>query len=342
MNALELFGTWRLAEPVWLHAAWGALVLPALVVLTARRRAARLRRFADEPMLDGLAGGTRGWVTACRAVAAGLACLLLAVGLARPQSDPREIETERAGRHVIFLLDVSRSMLASDVAPNRLERAKLWIDDLVSELQGDRFALVAFAGNSSVLSPLTSDRAYFRMVLDEASPESVTRGGTNIGDAIRRTTELLIPPSEDGPARVLYDLVLVTDGEDQESLPVEAARAAAQRGVRIIALGIGSERGVAIEERAGSGRTVRTRLEPDTLEAVARATAGGVFLEVGTGTVDLAKLYRDLIASADQERMESASAVLYTERFGWFLWPALVLLFVERVGIPASVRRRAW
>ena len=343
MTALELFGTWRLAEPVWLHLAWGALVAPVLVVLAARWRAARLRRFADESVLEGLAGRSRGWVTACRAAVAGLVCLLLGVGLARPQSDPVEVETERTGRNVIFLLDVSRSMLATDVAPDRLGRAKLWIDDLVSELRGDRFGLVVFAGNSSVLSPLTADRAYFRMVLDEASPESVTRGGTNLGDAIRRTTELLIPPApEGGSERVLYDLVLVTDGEDQESLPVEAARAAAQRGVRIIALGIGSERGAAIPEREGSSQTVRTRLESGTLEAVARATPGGVFLEVGTGTVDLARLYRDLISGADQERMESASAVRYTERFGWFLWPVLVLLLAERVLVPLSPRRRVW
>ncbi len=349
MSPIELGGTWRLAEPLWLHAAWGAALLPVLIVWLARRRERRLSAFASGERLDELVGRSRRWPVWARAAAAGLACVLLAVGLARPQSDPEEIETERTGRSVIFLLDVSRSMLANDVAPNRLERAKMWIDDLAGELRGDQFALVAFAGSSTVVSPLTSDRAFFRMALEEVGPDSVTRGGTNIGDAIRKTTELLVPPGKGGnDGRVLHDIILITDGEDQESLPVEAARAAAQRGVRVIGIGIGSADGAVIEpSRGGQGRgqgadSVRTRLESGTLRDIADATPGGVYLEVGTGTVDLARLYRDLIASADQESLERASIVRYTERFGWFLWPVLALLLIERVGIPMGARRSVW
>lgn len=344
MSPLELGGTWRLAEPVWLHVAWGAVLLPLLIAWWSRRRERRLAAFATGERLDELVGSRRAWPMAVRCVSAASACVLLAVGLARPQSDPEEMETERTGRSVIFLLDVSRSMLADDVAPNRLERAKLWIDDLVGELRGDQFALVAFAGSSTVISPLTSDRAFFRMALDEVSPDSVTRGGTNIGDAIRKTTELLVPPvrgNDRADGRVLHDIILITDGEDQESLPVEAAQAAAQRGVRVIGIGIGSADGTVIRS-ARESDSVRTRLESATLREIADATPGGVYLEVGTGTVDLARLYRDLIASADQESLERASIVRYTERFGWFLWPVLVLLLIERVGIPMCARRSVW
>ena len=338
---LELIGTWRLAEPAWLHLAWGALLLPALVVWVARRREATLHRFATGERLDELVGPGRFWPIAARSVVAAAACLTLAVALARPQSDPVEVESRRTGRNVIFLLDVSRSMLATDVAPTRLGRAKLWIGDLVTELRGDRFGLVAFAGTSTVVCPLTADRAFFRMSLEELAPESVARGGTNIGDAIRKTTELLLPASGAEGERVLHDLVLITDGEDQESLPVEAARAAAQRGVRVIALGIGSKDGVTLDTEEG-GASVRTRLESATLADIARATPGGVYLEVGTGTVDLARLYRDLIASAEQIDLETATSLKYTERFGWFLWPAVVLLLGERVLIPRSPRRAVW
>lgn len=341
MTALSLLGTWRLAEPLWMHLAWAALLLPVVMVWVARRRDAVLRRFATDERLDGLVGPARFWPVAARGTVAGVACLGLAIVLARPQSDPVEVETRQTGRNVIFLLDVSRSMLATDVAPSRLGRAKLWIGDLVSELRGDRFGLVAFAGTSTVVSPLTADRGFFRMALEELSPDSVARGGTNIGDAIRKTTELLLPETRPGSARVLHDLVLITDGEDQESLPVEAARAAAQRGVRIIALGIGSPDGVTIESADGSG-SVRTRLESGTLAEIARVTPGGIYLEVGTGTVDLARLYRDLIASADQDELETATTLRYTERFGWFLWPVLVLLLAERVLIPTSTRRAVW
>lgn len=340
MNPVDLVGTWRLAEPVWLHAAWGALLLPVLIVWCARRRERRLARFADPDRLTGLVGPRRLWPVAARAGAASLACLGLAVALSRPQSDPRTVETERTGRSVIFLLDVSRSMLATDVAPNRLERAKLWINDLVNELRGDQFALVAFAGGSTIVSPLTSDRAFFRMALEQVTPDTTPRGGTNIGDAIRKTTELLVPPG-DGSGRILHDIVLITDGEDQESLPVEAAQAAAQRGVRVIGIGIGSAEGAMIHPGGAEG-PVRTRLESTTLRRIADAVPGGVYLEVGTGTVDLARLYRDLIASADQESLERASIVRYTERFGLFLWPVLALLLAERVAIPAGTRRSAW
>lgn len=341
MNALHLFGTWRLAEPVWLHLAWGAVLMPVLVAWLARRRAARLARFAAPDRLDGLVGGRRRWPVAARAAVASLACLCLAVGLARPQSDPETVETDRTGRHVVFLLDVSRSMLADDVAPNRLERAKLWISDLVNELGGDRFGLVAFAGSSTVVSPLTSDRAFFRMALEEVSPDTVLVGGTNIGDAIRRTTELMIPPGGGEGGRVLHDIVLITDGDDHESLPAAAAQAAAQRGVRFICIGIGSDRGALIPAREGSSETVRAGMDGSTLAEIAGSTPGGVYLDVGAGTVDLARLYRDLIASADQESLETASVERYTERFGWFLWPALALLVLERA-LPLAARRPAW
>ena len=347
MTPLDLVGTWRLAEPVWLHAAWAALVLPVLLIWWARRRERRMARFAEAERLDDIVGRWRWWPVLARAAVVAVACLGLAVALARPQSDPVEVESERTGRNVIFMLDVSRSMLATDVAPNRLERSKLWISDLVAELRGDRFALVAFAGGSAVVSPLTSDRAFFRMALDEVGPQTVPRGGTNIGDAIRKVTELLLPETAPAEGRVYHDIVLITDGEDQESLPAEAAQAAAQRGARIIALGIGSPEGATIAadgdtESGAVPETVRTRLEASTLAGIAGATPGGVFLEVGTGTVDLARLYRELIAAADQDSMEQASILKYTERFGWFLWPAVVVLVAERMLIPAGARRAAW
>lgn len=341
MNPIHLAGTWRLAEPGWLLLGCAAVVLPLVVLWARSRRERRLGRFAVRARLDELIGPQRRWNAAARAGVAGLACLMLAAGLARPQSNPREVESERTGRDVIFLLDVSRSMLATDVAPNRLERAKLWIGDLVAQLRGDRFALVAFAGSASVRSPLTSDRLFFRMTLDELTPDSVSRGGTNIGDAIRKTLELVIPPAADGDAGGFRDIILITDGEDQGSLPVEAARAAAQRGVRIIALGIGSPQGAEIKTSDGSGRTVRTRLDSATLADIAAATPGGAYLEVGAGTVDLAELYSDLIATAPQGTLESGTTVRYTERFAWFLWPALALLFAERILIPQGLRRSA-
>lgn len=272
----------------------------------------------------------------------GLASLIVA--LARPQADPVEENVTVRGRDVVFVVDVSKSMLSRDAVPNRLSRAKLWINDLVNTLRGDRVGLVAFAGAAVVKSPLTMDYGFFRMALDELSPASVPRGGTLIGDAIRKA---MTDVFEQGPGRY-RDIVLITDGEDQGSFPAEAARQAAERGVRLIVIGIGSEvegAPVPSEEKSDPkyvefhGERVRSRLDQTTLAAIADAASraagnsggGGVFLNVGTGTIDLDKVYHDLVGSADQRETETKSNVLYRELFPYFLILAGACLAFEPV-----------
>jgi len=286
-------------------------------------------------------------------VAIGLASLMLA--LARPQADPVEESVTVRGRDVVFIVDVSRSMLSRDAVPNRLARAKLWINDLVNTLRGDRVGLVAFAGAAVVKSPLTMDYGFFRMALDELSPASVPRGGTLIGDAIRKAMSDVFEP---GPGRY-RDIVLITDGEDQGSFPAEAAKQAAEQGVRLIVIGIGSEvegAPVPSEEKSDQnyleyhGERVRSRLDQTTLATIAEAASraagdsggGGVFLNVGTGTIDLDKVYHDLVGSADQRETEAKSNVLYRELFPYFLLIAGACLALEPlIGGRMRIRRAA-
>ncbi len=334
-------GEWRFANPRWLLALWGLVPLAFGMIFMVYRSFRLERQLGDQELLEVNLGRARVWNTWGRAgaVTIGLACVILAV--ARPQSDPQEIEVETQGRDVVFLVDVSRSMLANDVAPNRLERSKLWINDLVDQLGGDRVGLVAYAGSSSVVCPLTSDRMFFRLALEELSPSSVLVGGTNIGDAIRRTTELVFPESGDEFNAGFRDLILISDGEDQESLPIEAARHASERGVRIITIGIGSDKGAMIAADRDNPRSnpVRSRLESQTLRDIARSTPGGVYLEVGTGTMDLAQIYTDLIGSVNQRKMDTATSMRYTERFPIFLGMGLVLIMIELLIIPTRTRR---
>jgi Ca-activated chloride channel family protein len=301
------------------------------------------RRLGDAEIIDANLGHRRTWNTWARVVALTLGLGLVIVSIARPQSDPEEIEVETKGRDIVFLLDVSRSMLAEDVAPNRLERSKLWINDLVSELKGDRVGLVAYAGSSSVVCPLTSDRMFFRLALEELSPASVLIGGTNIGDAIRRTMELVFPESSDEFASGYRDLIIISDGEDQESLPVAAARQASERGVRIITIGIGSDKGAVISSDRNNPRAerVRSRLESETLRDIARVSPGGVYLEVGTGVIDLALVYQDLISSAEQRTMDTASTTKYTERYPFFLAAGMILILLDQLVIPTRTRSAA-
>lgn len=341
LTPLDLGGTARLADPAWLHAAWLAPAALLLAWLAARARKKALNRLGDTSLVSRIARGsgvTRRWLRAwCVALALGL----IAVALARPQHGQRTRDVEQRGRDLVFVIDVSRSMLARDLAPNRLERAKLWINDLVDDLGGDRVGLVAFAGAPSIKCPLTQDRAFFRLALDRLDPDSAPRGGTMIGDAVRKVLDDIYEVEDEDGNRVdsgrFRDIILITDGEDQESFPVRAAQDAGEHGVRIIAIGIGDPGdGTPIPLNADSdnyvqhdGETVRSRLETGTLRDIQQAVSGNVFLEVGTGEIDLAQVYRDLIASAEQTVLGSATVTDYDERYALFIALALALLTLE-------------
>jgi len=337
------FTDWNFLHPHYLHGLWA---LPAFILifslssnLTQRNRS----RLADQSMRMMLIGKPGRWRSAARFL-----CVLLALGsgiiaIAQPRSNPHEIEVETQGRDIVILLDVSRSMLAKDVAPSRLAKAKLWINDLVDGLGNDRIGLVAFAGSSSVLSPLTTDRLFYRLALEELSPNSVPLGGTNIGDAIRKTMNLVFLDST--PENIHHrDLILISDGEDQESLPIEAARAAGKEGVRIICIGIGSTKGAAVpndKKNTSQDRSqpVQSKLESQTLRDIAGASPGGVYLEVGTGTVDLAQVYQDLIESAEQHVVDTGTITEYTEQFMYFIGLALAFIILESVILPSISRK---
>ncbi|MAY74020.1 MAG: hypothetical protein CMJ31_04700 [Phycisphaerae bacterium] len=335
----------RLGAPAWLHALWLVPLCAVLFAISSRARRRALARFAESGLLVITGARTlvaRRWlrhVIVCAAVAA------LVVGLAQPRFNPTEHVAERRGRDVVFLVDVSRSMLARDLAPNRLERAKLWINDLITSLGGDRVGLVAFAGAATIECPLTLDRSFFRLTLNQLSPNSAPRGGTNIGDAIRKTVDSVfaLRENEDGeeesdstPTPNRYrDIILITDGEDQESFPVEAAKRAGDLGVRIIAIGIGSrDAPVPASDDVGgtltyNGQTVRSSLDHETLSKIAAASRGNVFLNVGAGAIDLEDVYADLIATAEQTSVGSAAVVTYDEWFWAFLGLAFAFLAVE-------------
>ena len=216
---------------------WGLWVLPVvagLLLYAHRRRKAAARKFADAAMVARLMPafhGARPWGKGLLLLA-GLG--LLVVATARPRfGEYFEVVSQR-GVDLFVLLDVSRSMLAEDVAPSRLERAKSDIRDLLSRLIRDRVALVVFAGKTAVKAPLTNDHGFFLSVLDEIDTDSAPRGGSHIGDGIRKCLEIL--PSDENRDQVI---ILITDGEDHESFPLEAAHQARERGVKIIAVGLG-------------------------------------------------------------------------------------------------------
>ncbi len=325
------------AAPHRLAWLWVLPFLALLLWLAARARRGSLARLADPKLHARIGVATRGLRRRLAAPLCLLALALTAAALARPQFNPQPRGVTRQGRDVVFLIDVSRSMLARDLAPSRLERAKLWTRDLVGSIEGDRVALVAFAGAAVIKCPLTLDYGFFALSLDELTPDSVPRGGTNIGDAIRKVMSDVLAADPDAPTNH-RDIILITDGEDQESLPIDAADDAGRAGVRIIALGLGSDQAgatIPIEDSGRertvthAGQPVQSRQDSRTLAQIAGASAGGVYLNVGTGTIDLDRVYADLVRSAEQGTTSESTAMKYNEGFQWLLLPALLLLFME-------------
>ncbi|OGS38109.1 MAG: hypothetical protein A2506_08505 [Elusimicrobia bacterium RIFOXYD12_FULL_66_9] len=234
-------------------------------------------------------------------------------------------------------------MLAEDLAPNRLEQAKLAIMETVDRLRGDRVGLVVFAGTAVVKCPLSLDYGFFRTALEGISTDSVSRGGTMLGDALRTVLRDIF----DHQDKQYKDVILITDGEDHESAPLEAAQTAAEQGVRLIIIGLGDEKEgqrIPVLDEQGrkaflkyQGQEVWTKLDADTLRAMAKATPGGRYLPVATGTINLGEVYQDLIASADKRELEAKTIEQYEEKFQLFVAAALALLILE--GLVAERRQ---
>jgi len=331
----------RFAAEQWLWLLWTAPVFALVCVYAIGRRRADAQRFVSLGMLPRVAAGRSVMRLAVKAALCVGAIAAIAFALARPQWGAKPSTQVAKGRDVCFIIDVSRSMLAEDLAPSRLERTKLWVRDALGVVRGDRIALVAFAGEPVVKCPLTIDYGFFRTSLADLSPTSVVRGGTNIGDAIRIACKEVF--EEDSAS--FKDIILITDGEDQESFPIQAAEAAGEQGVRIIAIGIGDEgvgRPIPITDSRGrrsdltyNGEVVLSKLDAETLEKVARASLNGKYFNVSTGNIELDTVYSKLIQEAEQRETEEAEVVKYEDRFQIFLALALALLTME-----ALVRER--
>ena len=310
---------------IWLVAALSILV--GFAAMWQRRAA---RRFASNAMLTRLLPKHALARTLASAILVLASMVLLVLCVVDFRWGKVEREVPQSGIEVMFVLDVSRSMLAEDVAPNRLERAKQMIKDTVDEMSGDRVGLTLFAGESRQQIPLTNHYDDFKQSLDEVGPPSLSRGGSRLGDAIRIATNGFLEQTNDHKA-----MVLLTDGEDQESKPVEAARQAREEsGVRIFTIGLGDlTQGARVpaEGRRGEnyltygGEQVWSKLDGETLAKVA-SESGGAYIPAGTKQVNMADVYHGYIADVEQTEFETARVDSYEARFQWLLLPALLLL----------------
>jgi Ca-activated chloride channel family protein len=336
---------WHFLEIQRVHLVWVALAITGgLTALELRSRGA-MTTFLSPVMQRRLTAQASTSRMVLRLVL--LMCAMLAgVGaLMRPQARgvTETVTASTAAADVVFLLDTSRSMLAEDTAPNRLARAKAEIGQLVSRLEGHRVGLVAFAGRAVQVCPLTPDHSFFTTVLSTIDTTSAGRGGTKIGEAIK----VALRGFPLGPGAKL--IVLITDGDDQDPYSEEAAKAARDAGVKIIAVGLGSETGSQItltDPQTGAKTTlmhdgvpVVSKLNGEQLRKVALVTEGA-YVPAGTSALDLDSIMESHVQPIVRAAADSAIRRIPAEQFQWFVLAALVfLLGALWVGAGAGDRR---
>lgn len=334
---------------LWLVAP--ALGLFALLLYLENKKAAELLRFISASMQQRLVTRLPKSRRRLRHVLVLFTLLGGILALARPQSpgDLETLTTAQVAADLMVVLDVSRSMLAEDAAPNRLQRAKAEILDLLGKLKGQRVGLVAFAGRAQVLCPLTPDYGFFRVVMERTDPRSIGRGGTRIGEGLRTAKDAF------GPGSGARLILLITDGEDQDSYPVEAAQELKKAGIRVIAIGFGDERGSEItltDPNTGArsflvdraGQLVRSRLDGKTLREIALAT-DGAYIPAGVAALDLESIIKEHIQPLVHEPKEGFIRTVPKEHYPWLIFLSLLSLVAwVRLGRgnPGMPLERGW
>jgi Ca-activated chloride channel family protein len=316
------------------------ILVPALLVFFLwawRRREQALAVFVAAALLPAVAPDLdpRRRLVRWGLLVAAVLCLGLALG--GPMWGFRWEEVRREGIDLVVAMDTSRSMLATDVKPNRLARAKLAVQDLLAELHGDRIGLVAFAGSAFLQCPLTLDYGAFAQSLAAVEVGIIPRGGTSLTAAIDASLEAF-----EGRQGRHQALVLITDGEDNEGKVKEASKRASERGIKVYTVGIGTSDGELIPGEGGSyvkdrsGQVVKSRLGEEALKEVAVDT-GGVYLHAAGPSFGLAELYRDYIDVMEKRELASTLEKRFEHRFQLPLAIAILLLVLE----PLVGERRA-
>lgn len=304
----------------------------AFFVWAFRRRRRALEEFAEPRLLAVISPDRDERRRYWRAGLSIAALASLAIALAGPKWGFQWQEVKREGIDLIVAIDTSRSMLAQDVKPNRIGRAKLAVQDLVKQLQGDRIGLVAFAGSAFVQCPLTLDYMAFLESLRSTDVGIIPRGGTALAEAIKVSLGAF-----EGRQGKHAALVMITDGEDNEGDVDAAAKEAAERGIKVFTVGIGTPEGelIQIKDKGQStyvkdrkGQVVKSRLNNESLQNIA-STTGGAYLQAQGADFGLDKLYLEHISTMEKRELESTIERRYKEQFQWPLGVALVLLAIE-------------
>ena len=312
---------------------WIIVALAGFYLWSSKKRKATMERFAKKNLIADLTSSLDKRNQRVKIILMILAVFLIVLSFLRPQWGFHWQEIKRKGLDIIIAVDTSKSMLATDVKPNRLERTKLALKDFTRHLKGDRVGLIAFTGEAFLQCPLTVDYGGFLLSVNSLNVNIIPRGGTSISKAIKEAMR-----SYEGGLKKYKVLILISDGEDHESNPEKAAEEAKKEGVKIFCIGIGTPQGelITLTDEKGNktflkdrqGNVVKSRLDETTLQKIALAT-GGSYVRSGATEFGLDLIYKEKLSKMEKRELESKLARQFEERFQIPLVLAFLLLLGE-------------
>lgn len=323
---------YQLEEPKYLYllALVGILVALFLFQLIWKRR--KQREFANDDLLRKLAPNTSSFKPILKFITVTLALIALIVAVVNPKIGTKMETVKRQGIDIVFAVDISKSMLAEDVAPNRLDRAKQLVSQIINNLGNDRIGIVGYAGSAYPVLPMTTDYSIAKMYLQGMNTDMVSSQGTALSDAIRMATQFF---DSDETSKLI---VLISDGEDHGDGANDASLIAEELGIKIITIGVGTPNGGPIPIKGSNGQVteykkdkegevVITRLNKETLENIAENASGGYIS--GNSTKDVVNQIKNALDNIEKTEFETQQIAEYQTQYQWFIGIAFVLLLLD-------------
>ena len=333
---------YQLEEKIWF---WALAIIPVIILLFLLLQFWRYRaqnKFADKKLLKRLSPNRSIFKAVLKIIVLSLAFLCLTIALVNPKIGTKLETVKREGVDIVFAVDVSKSMLAEDIAPNRLEKSKQLVTQVINNLASDRVGIIAYAGKAFPQLPITTDYASAKMFLQSMNTDMLSSQGTAINEAIKLAKTYF--DDEEQTNRVL---IIISDGEDHSQEAAAIAEEAHEEGIRIFTIGVGDVKGGPIPEKRNGivlnykkdnqGETVITRLNEETLQNIAKQ-ANGAYIN-GKNTKDVVANIREILSGMDKTEFEAKQFAEFKDQFQWFLGFGVFFLLLD---IFLSERKTAW
>jgi Ca-activated chloride channel family protein len=333
---------YQLEDKIWF---WTLIIIPVIIVLFLivqlwKRHAQR--KFASEQLLKRLSPNRSVFKSILKLVVLSLAFACLSIAMVNPKIGTKLETVKREGVDIVFAVDVSKSMLAEDIAPNRLEKAKQLVTQIINNLASDRIGIIAYAGKAFPQLPITTDYASAKMFLQSMNTDMLSSQGTAIDEAIQLARTYY--NDEEQTNRVL---IIISDGEDHNNIAINVAEEASEEGIKIFTIGVGEPKGAPIPikqngivlnyKKDNQGETVITKLNEETLIEIADE-ANGEYIN-GNNTSEVVETIRDILNRMDKKEFEAKEIAEYEDQFQWFLAFGIFFLVID---IFLLERKTAW